>query len=249
MSDNRLLFASDVHFPRHDPRMVSMWFDVLKWFKPHSIDLLGDIDDADSTSRWAEGTSRANVALQDDGVRDTRNFLADIRSKAKNADCHFFDGNHGWFRHQKYFDKNAPQALEFISADTLYEYSKVGFQWHTYDEPPTKRFGDVYCHHGESISKHAAESVRNDCLSWGISLIRGHSHRQGTWAVSYPLTGQRIRGWEIGHMCDESKMTYDRAPNWTPGFAIGHQSGDEVFIQLVEIRDYTCFVDGRKFVG
>lgn len=250
MSDVKWLLASDVHFPRHNPRMVSLWMDVLKWMKPDAIDLLGDIDDADSTSRWAEGTSRSTIALKDDGVIHTRNFLADIRGAAKKADLHFHDGNHGWFRHEKYFDKNAPKALEFITADTLYEYSKVGFEWHTYGEPPVKRFGDVYGHHGESISKHAGESVRNDVMSWGVSLVRGHSHRMGTYAIDYPLTGHKMRGWEIGHMCEVSKMTYDRAPNWQSGFAYALVDGENVHMNLVEIHpDYSCYVAGKLFRG
>lgn len=250
MSEIRWLLASDLHFPRHDPRMVSLWLDVLKWFKPNAVDLLGDIDDADSTSRWAEGTSRSKIALHDDGVIETRNFLADIRGLAPKADCHFHDGNHGWFRHEKYFDKNAPQALEFITADTLYEYKKVGFDWHTYGEPPVKRFGNVWAHHGESISKHAGESVRNDVMSWGISLVRGHSHRQGSYAIDYHLTGNKMRGWEIGHMTNISKMTYDRSPNWQAGFAYALVDGDNVHMQLVEIHhDYTAYVAGKLFRG
>lgn len=246
-NDIRWAFASDVHFPRHDPRMVTLWFKVLKWLKPQAVDLLGDIDDADSTSRWAEGTTRANTSIEDGGVRDTRNFLADIHAVVPDADKHFHDGNHGFFRHAKYLDKNAPAMLDFITADSLYEYSKSGFDWHTYEGAPVKRYGDLYAHHGESISKHAGESVRNDCMSWGVSLIRGHSHRQAAWAQSYPLDNRMLRGWEIGHMCDESQMTYDRAPNWKPGFALGMVSGNDVFIDLIEIRNYTCFVGTKKF--
>lgn len=249
MSDIKWLFASDIHFPRHDPRMVSLWFDVLRYLKPNAVDLLGDIDDADSTSRWAEGTSRENDSLEDGGVRDTRNFLSDIHGIVPKADKHFHDGNHGWYRHFKYLDKNAPQVLDYITADTLYEYNNSGFEWHKYDDAPVKRYGDMYAHHGESISKHAGESVRNDCMSWGVSLIRGHSHRQGEWSISYPLTGQTLRGYEIGHMCDQKKMDYDRSPNWMPGFAVGLVHGDDVFIDTIEIRNYTCVIGTKVFKG
>ena len=47
------MMVSDVHFPRHDPRKVELFLKVMKAWKPDAVDLLGDIDDADSTSRWA----------------------------------------------------------------------------------------------------------------------------------------------------------------------------------------------------
>lgn len=248
-NDFTWLFASDIHFPNQDSRMVSLWFDVLRYLKPQAVDLLGDIDDADSTSRWAEGTSRANTTLEDAGVADTRKFLADIHGIVPKADKRFHDGNHGWYRHFKYLDKNAPLVLDYVNANVLYEYERSGFLWHRYDEKPVKRYGDIYAHHGESISKHAGESVRNDCMSYGVSLIRGHSHRQGTYNMTYSLEDRRIRGWEIGHMMDPTKQSYDSTPNWQAGFAMGVVHNDDVFIDVIEIKNYTCYVAGKIFEG
>ena len=71
----------------------------------------------------------------------------------------------------------------------------------------------------------------------------------GFWHKTFPVSGRTLRGYEIGHLCDESKMDYDSAPNWRPGFAIGHVVNDYPFIQLVEINDYTCVVDGKLFTA
>lgn len=250
-NDVKWLFCSDVHFPYHDRRSVELWLKVLKWFKPQAVDLLGDIDDADSTSRWAEGYE-ATKSILEGGVTDTKNFLTDIHAIVPDADKHFFDGNHGWYRHEKYLLKNAPAVAGIIDPRTLYGATENNFSWHQYEEPPTRRYGDIYCHHGESISKHSAESVRNDVLNWGVSLMRGHSHRLGNYNITYPITGQALRGFEIGNLCQSSLMDYDRSPNWQQGFAIAHVekvgSLDETaHIQLIEIHDHTCFVDGRKF--
>lgn len=250
-NDIRWLFASDVHFPLHDKRSVELWLKVCKWWKPQAVDLLGDIDDADSTSRWAIGPE-TSVPILDGGVIDTRNFLADIHALVPDADKHFFDGNHGWYRHEKYLAKNAPAFMGLVTPEMLYEPEKSGFQWHQYEEPPLKRYGGMYCHHGESISKHSAESVRNDVLNWGVSLLRGHSHRLGNYNITYPITGQSLRGFEIGNLCNASSMDYDRSPNWQQGFAIGHverdSSGVEVaHIQLIEIHDHVAYVDGKRF--
>jgi hypothetical protein len=38
----------------------------MKWFKPEAVDLLGDIDDADSTSRWAaDKPAEMSVSIND----------------------------------------------------------------------------------------------------------------------------------------------------------------------------------------
>jgi hypothetical protein len=249
MGDIKWLTAGDVHFPKHDPRLVSLWINVLRYLKPQAVDLLGDIDDADSTSRWAEGTSREGFSLDDAGITDSRKFLADIHAIVPRADKHFHDGNHGWFRHKKWLDKNRPDSLEskMFTPDVLYEYTKSGFEWHEYDKPPVKRYGDFYAHHGESISKHSGESVRNDCLNFGVSLIRGHSHRLGRWGQAYPVDGRVVRGFEGGHLCDPTKMEYDISPNWEPGFLFGIVHNDEVLMTPIEIRNYTCAVGGRVF--
>lgn len=251
MSDIKWLMASDIHFPRHDPRMVSLWFDVLNWMKPQAIDLLGDIDDADETSKWAAGSSREGFSLANDGIVLTKQFLADIHAKSKRSDKHFHDGNHGWYRHKKWLDKNDPEALNVYDPDYLYDYKNAGFEWHDYDKPPVKRFGDIYAHHGVSINKNAGQSVSNDVQNFGVSIVRGHSHRQGEWFYTYPLENRTLRGYEIGHMCDPTKAAeeYDLTPNWQAGFGVGLVHGDEVFIDTIEVRDYKCLVLGKVFEG
>ncbi|ASR75474.1 metallophosphoesterase [Streptomyces phage Mildred21] len=251
MSDMTWLFVSDVHFPNHDRRMLDLWFEVMKYLKPGAVDLLGDIDDADGTGRWAEGTSREGFSQNDPGVTGTRDFLAEIHSKAPKADKHFFDGNHGWHRHVKWLDKNNPQSLEdgLYTPESIYGVAANGFVWHNYLERPTKRYGDIYAHHGVSISQYSAESVRNDVKKFEVSLIRGHSHRQGYYAHTAPLEDRTVRGWEIGHMCVPTGQDYDLSPDWQAGFAYGVVSGDEVFIDLVPVMNYRCNIGTKVFSG
>lgn len=251
MADIKWLMCSDVHFPKHDKRALDMWMDILRYLKPQAVDLLGDIDDAEETSRWAKGTSVEGFSLNLDGIGLTRQFLSDINKIVPKADKHFHDGNHGWHRHKKWLDQNAPQTLldEVYTPEVLYESSKSGFAWHEYEDGPVHRFGDVYAHHGDSTSKHSGESVRNDCLNWGVSVVRGHSHRLGRWEQTYPIDGRSIRGFEGGHLCDSTQMKYDRSPNWQQGFLFGMVSGDDVLISPVEIRNYTCVIGTKVFRG
>lgn len=240
------LLASDIHFPKQDDKMVSMFLDVVKKWKPDTIDLVGDIDDACGTSRWSSGSVEEVTQPVIDEIKLVNEFLDRLRELAPKAEIHFHDGNHGWTRHNEYIKKNAKALDGLITPWTLYRLNENGVGWSYYQDPPIKRFGEYYVHHGVAISKHAGESVRKDMEDWDVSLIRGHSHRLGF----YPKTGlvRDLRGWEIGHMCDEKQMTYTNVKNWQAGFAYAHVDGDDAFVSLAEIKDYRTVVDGKIFV-
>lgn len=177
----------------------------------------------------------------------------DIRSTVPKADAHIYDGNHGWTRHKGYMLKNAPQFLEYVTADTLYEYSKAGFEFHEYSDLPYNRFNDMYVHHGNAVSKHSGESVKADMDAWGVSLIRGHSHRLGNFYKTYELTGQRLEGYELGHLMDVKLADYSNQRNWQQGFIYGFIANGQHFLELVPIKEtdigYTCFVGGKKYTN
>lgn len=254
-NDLRWLLASDLHFPKHEPRYIDLLFQVIRKWKPHAIDLPGDIDDAEGTSRWADGSvDEVHNPIESD-MRILRQFSYDLRQAAmKSTEIHWHDGNHGWTRHDNYIKTKAKALDGMLSPDILYDLKKNGIQWHSYQDPPVRRFGDMHVHHGMAISKHAGESVRNDMDKWGVSLIRGHSHRVGNYNKSVVFTDENktmtldLEGYEIGHLCNVSKMTYDNVHNWQPGFMIGWVvDGKRPHMKQVRIHDYTCIIDGIKF--
>lgn len=266
--DLKYLAVSDIQFPLEDKRSVALWLKVLKSFKPDMVDLIGDIDNADATSRWAAGSSEelfygidikktereelerlALAGIADSGGKSTRDFIATVRKSAPDADVHLFDGNHGWTRHENYLNSKAPELLTTITPDSLYEYTKHGVEFHRYDALPTRRFNDMYVHHGQAVSKHAGESVKADIDLWGVSLIRGHSHRLGDYHKTYEITGQHLEGYEIGHLMQESLADYSNQRNWQQGFIYGYISEGQHFLELVKIKDHTCYVAGKKFTA
>lgn len=243
----RWVIASDLHFPKNDKRSTDLLLKVMKWFQPDAIDLAGDIDDAECSGRWVEGTPAESVSIKS-GAQPVREFLAELNTICKKAeDKHYHGGNHDFYRHKKYLEKNAPNTLEYVTPDTLYGLKDSGFAWHDYELPPVKRYGKFFVHHGESISKHSGESVRNDTQEHMISLIRGHSHRAGSYFRTYPLAGIEIEGYEIGHLTVPSLHTYQTTHNWQQAFMTAHVIDDVVHPSLHIIRDSTVVVDGRVF--
>jgi hypothetical protein len=162
---------------------------------------------------------------------------------------HLFDGNHGWTRHAKYLAENAKQYADHITPNSLYGHEDQGVEFHYYTDLPYNRFNDMYVHHGVAVSKHSGESVKADIDAWGVSIIRGHSHRLGDYFKTYELTGKTLEGYEIGHLMEVKEADYSTQRNWQQGFLYGYVSGTNHYLELVMIKDYTCYVAGKKYTA
>jgi predicted phosphodiesterase len=269
-NDLKWMISSDQQIPYHDPRAIELWFKVMKAWKPDVVDILGDTDDQACYSRFTEGRSAEFLNLHKSGdgttilplaqseARGAAEFFAQCKTTAKRgAELFTALGNHD-VRVFDYFDKKLPEYIESISPESLWGLDSLGFSYIYYGDLPKHRYGDIYVHHGVAVSQNAGESVRKDVENFGVSIIRGHSHRAGTFYKTFELTNTLQRGFEIGHMSDEKSdgMGYTNMHNWQKGFAIAHiESGSTVtddgyypHIQFIEITpDYTCVVDGKKF--
>jgi hypothetical protein len=263
-NDLKWMLGSDFHFPYQDDRYVDLWFQVMAWFKPDVVDLLGDISDQDCYARFSDG--RSNEFLNAISGKDaevggvlpivieneaqTAAFYSKVREMNKKSEIFSALGNHD-IRVFDYADKKMRDLIEHITPDALWNFSNLGIDYIYYSDLPKHRFGDIHVHHGVAISKHAGESVRADIDSFGVSIVRGHSHRHGSYFKTYELRGEILRGYEIGHMTDvkSSGMSYTNVHNWQPGFAIAHiENGSYPHITPIHISpDYTCWVDGKKF--
>lgn len=261
-NDLKWMLGSDFHFPYQNDRYVSLWFQVMEWFQPDVVDYLGDISDQDCYARFSDGRT-AEFLNQFKGIEgeavlpivveqetQTREFYQDTRKRLPKTEIFSALGNHD-IRVFDYMDKKIPDLLTHVTPEALWDFKNLGIDYIHYGDLPKQRFGDIYVHHGVAISKNSAESVRSDIDSFGVSIIRGHSHRMGAYFKTVELRNETLRGYEIGHMTDvtSSGMSYTNVHNWQPGFAVAHiENGNHPHIQLIHISpDYTCYVDGKRF--
>lgn len=255
------MLSSDQHIPYHDPRYIDLWFQVMKWFRPDAIDYLGDTSDQDCFSKYSVGTSNEFLSQIAKPVteeitpfimeqeRPVAEFYAQTRKMRKNADIFIALGNH-CVRVFDYVDRKMPESAKAITPESLWKLDSLGINYIHYADLPKKRYGDIHVHHGNAISQHAGESVRKDVENFGVSIIRGHSHRAGTFYKTYELKNETLRGYEIGHSTDikSSGMSYTNQHNWQAGFAVAHVVDDYPHIQFIEMTpDYQCVVDGKLF--
>jgi hypothetical protein len=273
-NDLKWMLSSDQQYPYQDKRTVELWFKVMRWFKPDVVDYVGDQSDQFCFSRWSEGrpaefleqikkaqkedapdpVEQMILAASQEEEKPVKEFYEQTRKILKNAELFVALGNHD-IRAFDYFEKKIPDMAAQITPESLWGLDSLGYGYIYYNQRPKHRFGDIYVHHGVSISKHGGESVRNDVDNFGVSLVRGHSHRLASFSRSYPLRnegrGETTRGYELGHMMDihHEGASYDNVHNWQQGFAIAHiENGNYPHIQLIQVSpDYTCFVDGKKF--
>ena len=268
-NDLKWALSSDQQIPYHDPRAIELWFKVLKDFKPDVVDYLGDVDDQACYSRFTEGRPAEFLQAHKDGTGETilplaigeaqgaREFYTQTREILPDAQLFSALGNHD-VRVFDYFEKKLPDYVEQVTPNALWGLEDLGYDYIYYGDLPKHRYGDIFVHHGVAISQNAGESVRKDVENFGVSIIRGHSHRAGTFYKTYELRNETLRGLEIGYMADEKceGMGYTNMHNWQKGFAIAHiesgvsytPDGYYPHIQFIEItQDYTCVVDGKVY--
>jgi hypothetical protein len=265
-NDLKWMISSDQQFPYQDDKMIELWFKVMKWFKPDVVDYLGDTDDQACYSKYTEGRSAEFLKMHKDELGNeivplmqheaqlAREFYARTRKELPKAQLFSALGNHD-IRIFDYVDAKLPDYIDAVTPEALWKLDSLGYDYIYYNELPKHRFGDMHVHHGVAISQNAGESAKKDVENFGVSIMRGHSHRAGSMFQTYELRnggkGEILRGYEIGHMCDEksSGMNYTNVHNWQKAFAIAHiENGGYPHIQIIHVnQDYTCFVDGKKF--
>lgn len=246
MTDKRWVIHPDLQMPLHDQRALDLMMKITKFFKPDAICNIGDLANQDGPSRWADGSADEVLNHLEPENKMVQNYWKDLRAKYPRADLHWTLGNHD-IRAFDYINKKAPALRDLVTPDVLWHTDKYGVNLYDWNSPPQLKMGDIYLHHGSAVSKHSGGSVQSDIDSWGVSLIRGHSHRVGTYFKTYELTGQMLRGYEIGHGMDISKATYAQCHNWQQGMAIGIESDGVSHIQLIPFQNYSCYIGTKRF--
>lgn len=278
-NDLKWMLSSDQQIPFQDDRAIELWFSVMKWFKPDVVDYLGDTSDQFCFSNFGVGrreeflyytpqvevysganpddfdveefANRQLLKLVESEETPVAEFYAKTRKMRPNAEIFSALGNHD-IRVWNYADKNMKEIYDRITPEGLWGLDNLGIDYIMYEDLPRLRYGGFYVHHGISALAESGASIKSDIDKLGVSLIRGHSHRMGTYYKTYQLRNETLRGYEIGHLCkvDSDGFKYTQIHNWQQGFAVGLISGEEVHIQMVEISpNYECWVAGKKFTA
>jgi len=247
--EEKILFGSDFHIPYHNKRYMDLWMKVLKSFKPDTVAILGDLDDACPVSKYSDGKPEEVEQAIITYAPQVQNFFGDVRKARPNARIHYATGNHE-ARYDEYIAKKAPALKNLITPEFLWKTDTHGVELSYYNKPPFELYPEFYIHHGPYALKGAGNSVAKVNDEFNITCMVGHSHRQAFVAKTFELRGYSVRGWEIGHMTDVTSegMSYDRLHDWLPGFSVGYWNNNYMHVELVTIApDYSCMVGGKLY--
>lgn len=224
--------VGDLQIPYEDKRAVALWFKVMKWWKPASIDLVGDIDDQLEYSTFSDGTTDEFMAQLTKDQKE--NEKAIIKWKEGDEPLEPFDpspipmikknadGARKFYEAVRAQHKNAEVHANLGNHDIrIFKYINRKAPDYLDEVTPNSLWGlddlgiawskyekPPVLRHAGIYTHHGATTtdtglaVRGDIEKYNISLIRGHDHRGGVVYKSYPLSNQRLVGMGTGHMCD-----------------------------------------------
>jgi predicted phosphodiesterase len=223
----RVLIASDIHFPNHDPSAVATLLRFVRDYKPHQVVLNGDIMDFQGLSRHADASAATRVRAECEVAAD---FLDGLRREAgKGCRIDYNEGNHD-IRLNTFVEMNAPQLGGLLTLTDLLGLKRRRIDFMPYSGDDVRFIGPkLGVTHG---SFHGTNYTRETVLKYGVSLIVGHAHRpQHTSVPVVGPTGHHTRGcWGLGCLVPVGRVGYMRQPSgWTQGWGVAMVSDNGEF--------------------
>lgn len=233
----------DTHGVFLDQRTWSSVLDFIRDFKPHQINLLGDIVDFYDISRFDKNPTRRVVLAQE--IEFTRDvILAELRRASPKSHIVWIEGNHE-NRLQRYLWSRAPELASLPGMDmrSLFRLPELRVQYRT----ANLEVGDVQLTHGHLVRKHSGQTAKALMDEYGTSVIHNHTHRLG--AIYKTDRSGNYVAFENGCLCSLTPEYIAGVPNWQQGFSVGWvmPTGRFAFEQITVING--SFVYGGKFFG
>jgi hypothetical protein len=228
-SNDYAVVIGDMHFPKHCPKTLEIFFEVVAELRPKTIVLNGDTLDLFAVSRYSKDI-RHQYSLLDERVA-YQSFLKELISLAPddatiyevNANHSGNDVNGRWWR---YLSERIGElgCLPDIRERLSYEEVFLGKFTETVNLVDYVNLTDDFViMHGDVVRKNGGYSARGMLDKFNISLMHNHTHRFGATAQRIPGIGKRpdtqVYAWENACACD-LKPVYASAPNWQNGFSI-----------------------------
>ena len=235
------VISNDWHVPFQDKTALELFFGFCKREKPDWIDLAGDICDFYQVSRFDKNPLRKST-LQDD-IDETRDLLNRLRKDNPKANIYYHIGNHE-DRLRKFLWSDKGKNLCGLTCLSLQNI--LGLK--DYDiklVPDMRKQGDLYITHGTELSQHSGMSAKKHFEKYGVTLIHGHSHRDGKF-TRRTKDGHKAC-WENYCLCQIDNVEYCHYPNWVQGFSKVTMAGNRPYVEQIPIINGTHLYNGRIY--
>ena len=240
-----IVVIPDMQIPYHDPRAVKAVMNFVKDYQPDELFCVGDEADSPEPSRWNKGRAAEYSKTLQAGLDKTSNIMEGFKNALGDKPFHVMRSNHG-DRIGNYIDKYAPAlaGLRELEYEALLRYDELDITYHNkiWQFAP----GWALAHGDEgSLLQTAGGTALNLARRIGLSVVCGHTHRQGIQHYHVGYNGRisnRLFGVEVGHLMDLNKADYlsTGAANWQQGFTV-------LYIRRSNVTPVNVPIIGRSF--
>jgi len=240
------IIVGDHHVPEHDVPAHRAIFSLMDDYKFDGIIELGDFLDLGCISHWNKGKNKTleGKRLKNDYI--VGNAILDEFDKRlpKNAERHFFKGNHELWLDQVIEDQPALDNL--FDLQTGLHLKERGYSIYDYNE--IKGFGRLKITHGIYCGTTPARTHVIKTLS---NILVGHCHSPEMVCVHSPAKEVSVVGYVNGSLCKQAPDYMKNKPsNWAIGFAVFYLFPDGSFdVTLIRMVKSRFVFNGKVYSG
>jgi len=194
---------------------------MAKNMQPEGIDIIGDVIDCYSISRFDKNPRRKHD-LQDE-ITAAWKLLNAIREACPNADIRYSEGNHeNRLERMLWSTAKHLAPLHCLSIPELMKLQELGIRY--FDPKAPYKIGNLYYLHGDVGRKQnfskSAGGRNADAIARAIggSVLCGHSHQMGYSA--FRSWERNLEGYEVGCVCRFDLEYIIGVPPWQQGWAV-----------------------------
>jgi predicted phosphodiesterase len=230
---SRILFLSDIHFPYHCQKSLTIALNYGKDNKADCIYLNGDVLDFYQLSDFEKDPRKRKLSHE---LKQAHDFFAILRREFPKAHIYFKEGNHEE-RYWRFMRIKAPQLLDVEAFDLPGLLKLSEFNIHYIPGKTKANIGALSVFHGHEFGKSTFSPVnvaRGLYMRAKANAICGHSH-QTSEHTERDVNGKMVTTWSVGCL---SELSPDYSPynKWNHGFAF--ITRDEKNFSVQNIRIY-----------
>lgn len=236
------VFATDLHFPDHDPQCVKVLKSFLKDFKPNVFIMGGDWMNMNSMSHWAEKRDRIVELSSIKDEYDAFNKFLDDFLKVLPYSCvvYFMIGNHeDWAR--QYLLAN-PKYRGYIELQYNLRLKERGIR--VIDLNRVLAIGKMHFMHGIYTNDHHTKKM---CQNFNKNIFYAHTHDIQVYTM-VSLDNDYHTAQSVGCLCKMEQNYLKGTPTrWNHGFLSFYQDSHSFHAyQLRIVKGRTIFA-GKEY--
>jgi predicted phosphodiesterase len=224
----RFIAWPDTHIPQQDTRAVDVAAQILEWWKPAELVILGDFLDCTPVSHWLRDRKKTTEGLR---LRDDYNMANRLLDRlTRNLDhLVYLEGNHeDWIKDAIERNPEFEGLIELDLGLKFAERRERGLRITHLPYGKCYRLGELWFTHGVYTGvNHAKKHVD----SFGRNVVYGHLHDvQMAVKVSPIDVEDKHMAMCMGSLCNKNPQFMENKPNnWVHAVGLGEVREDGSF--------------------